>query len=383
MPGAAPLVSIIVPALNEGPNLRPLTERIAAALKEVDYEILIIDDNSRDDTPAVAAGLSPQFPLRLIVRMNPNNGLGGAVLHGFAEAKGEILVVMDADLQHPPEKLPELIAPLIEGRADFVLGSRHVPGGSTGERWGAFRRLNSWVATILARPFSGPVSDPMSGFFALRRETFERAERLQPLGYKIGLELMCKCRVRRAMEVPIHFAERSAGQSKLSLREQFRYLEHLSRLYDFCYPRISPIVKFLVVLALGWSVGLGIFALTLRQGVKTPFSPAIAYLGFIAVTAVFHRRYVNAQREFLLTRHPWREFVLVCTAEWLACVLAAVWIAQRVPGHSPVEVFVIPFLVGTAARYVLRKELMHDIRGLRREMRSEELGGYTRPHGDA
>jgi dolichol-phosphate mannosyltransferase len=295
-------------------------------------------------------------------------------MHGFSEARGAVLIVMDADLQHPPEKLPELIEPLRDLSAEFVLGSRHVPGGSTGEKWGAFRKLNSSVATLLARPFCGPVRDPMSGFFGLHRDTLMRAERLQPLGYKIGLELMCKCRVAgRVREVPIHFAERSAGQSKLSLREQFRYLEHLSRLYDFCFPRLSPIAKFLVVLLIGWSVGLGIFALTLRQGMKTPYSPIVAYGGFILVTAIFHRRYIHAQREFLLTRHPWREFVLVSLVEWLVCAATAIWLARRVPAHSPGEMFILPFLSGTIARYVLRKELMHDIRGLRREMRREEL----------
>jgi len=330
-----PQISIIVPALNEAANLRALTQRIAAAMAGRRYEILIIDDNSKDATPTVCAELASDFPLELVVRTKPINGLGGAVLHGFSVARGDILVVMDADLQHPPEKLPELIAPIESGEAEFVLGSRHVPGGSTGETWGAFRKLNSSVATMLARPFSGNAQDPMSGFFALRRETFKRAERLMPLGYKIGLELICKCRVQKVTEIPIHFAERTAGESKLSLREQFRYLEHLSRLYDFCYPRLSPIAKFLIVVLLGWSVGLAIF---------------------------------------LLTKSPWGEFALLCLAEWLACAAAGIWMAERVPGHSPTEMFVVPFAVGTVVRYVLRKELMHDIRGLRREMRAEEVG---------
>jgi hypothetical protein len=107
------------------------------------------------------------------------------------------------------------------------------------------------VATLLARPFAGDTSDPMSGFFALKRLTFDRAQRLTPLGYKIGLELMCKCRVEKVREIPVDFGTRHAGVRKLSLKEQFRYLEHLSRLYDLTYPRLSPILKFAMVVGLG------------------------------------------------------------------------------------------------------------------------------------
>jgi dolichol-phosphate mannosyltransferase len=148
----------------------------------------------------------------------------------MAQARGEVFVVMDADLQHPPSKLPELIAPIASGEAEFSLGSRYMSGGSTAERWGIFRMLNSRIATLLARPFSGRVTDPMSGFFAIGRSTFERGQRLTPIGYKIALELIAKCRVASVKEIRIHFAERARGESKLTLREQVRYLEHLSRL---------------------------------------------------------------------------------------------------------------------------------------------------------
>ena len=99
-----------------------------------------------------------------MVREEPKNGLSGAVLHGMAAAKGKIFRVMDADLQHPPESLPELLKPLREGSADFVIGSRYMPGGSTQMEWGLFRKINSRTATLLARPFAGRVTDPMADF---------------------------------------------------------------------------------------------------------------------------------------------------------------------------------------------------------------------------
>jgi dolichol-phosphate mannosyltransferase len=372
---ADPDISIIVPALNEAENLPALAERVDAALKGRNYELLIVDDNSRDNTKDVARELAQKYPLRLMVREQPKDGLGGAVLDGINATRGREIVVMDADLQHPPEKLPELLAPIEHDGADFALGSRYIPGGSTGEKWGLFRRINSRLATLLARPFSGRTNDPMSGFFALKRETFDRAQRLTPLGYKIGLELMCKCRVQNVREVPIHFAERERGQSKLTLREQFRYLEHLSRLYDFTFPRLSPVVKFGIVTVLSWLVGLAIYMLIIQSNLQPALAPPYAYLAAIMVTAVFHNRYVRAQREFLLTAHPWREFIMIAICELIACIVVASWLVRRVEHIGATELFVISFAAATLTRYILRKELMHDIRGLRRELRREEWAG--------
>jgi dolichol-phosphate mannosyltransferase len=373
MPDEPPLVSIIVPTLNEAENLPLLAPRVAAAMAGRAYELIVVDDDSRDDTPAVCARLARQYPLTLYVRENPKDGLSGAVLAGFERARGDVLVVMDADLQHPPEQLPALLAPLESGGADFVLGSRHAPGGTVAERWGVLRRVNSRVATLLARPFAGRVTDPMSGFFALRRSTLDRAERLTPLGYKIGLELMCKCRVGAVREVPIEFKARAHGRSKLTVREQFRYLEHLSRLYDFTFPRLSPVVKFLIATACGWFVGFALFLVMSRGGMVPMRAATLAYPGAILTTAAFHLRYVRTQREFLATRTPWRDFWLISLGEWTACALTATWLANRVREIHALEVFVLTFGAATVLRYVLRKELMHDIRGLRRTPRQEDL----------
>jgi dolichol-phosphate mannosyltransferase len=236
------------------------------------------------------------------------------------------------------------------------------------------RKINSRVATWLARPFAGAVSDPMSGFFALRRETYERGRRLTPLGYKIGLELMCKCRVAGVREVPIHFAERTRGQSKLTIREQFRYLEHLSRLYDFCFPRLSPIVKFLIVTAISWFVAFAVFVLLLKnRWLQTPWATSAAYAVAVAVTALFHARYVRTQREFLVRQRPWGDFLLSSLAEWGACTLTAIYLASRVPDPWYLELFFIPFGVALSVRYVLRKEFLLDVRGLRRLPRDDEV----------
>jgi dolichol-phosphate mannosyltransferase len=363
-------ISLIVPTLNEAANLAPLAGRVQQALAGRAYELLIVDDNSRDNTIDVCQALSQQFPLRLITRKTPADGLSGAVLAGLREARGRVLVVMDGDLQHPPEKLPELVAPIEDNTADFVIGSRYTTGGSIETGWTFYRAINSRIATVLARPFSGKISDPMSGFFALRRDNFLNARHLTPLGYKIALELICKTRAKRVLEVPIHFARRAAGESKLSLKEQFRYLEHLSRLYDFTYPRLIPVLKFLFVM-LGWAIGLGFFALLPREW-NVITAVLVSYGWVIAVTAVFHGRYVRTQHAFLTRPHPWRDFILSSLAELSACAVATVYLLHRT--HVPAfEIAIVAFIAALGARYILRKELLLDIRGLRHEIRKDEM----------
>lgn len=361
-----PLVSIVVPTLREAANLPTLVERIATALAAREYEILIVDDDSRDGTDRVCAELAKSYPIRCIVRTEPVDGLGGAVLLGLREARGEVLVVMDADLQHPPERLAALIAPIESGSADFSVGSRCVDGGSTSHDWPVSRRITSWVAKSLARPFAGGLKDVMSGYFALPRSVFARGEHLAPLGFKIGLELICKCRVTRLVEVPIHFGVRTHGQSKLNAREKFRYLEHLSRLYDFSYPRLIPFMKFAIVVSLSTLAGLGVYQLLTRlQDLHLWQCATLSYIAALAVTAIFHARYVRTQRHWLIQPHAWRDFLVSAGCETLACVAIAWFLDHRLRGPTAWELFLIPFAGAIVVRYILRKELLLDVRGLR------------------
>jgi dolichol-phosphate mannosyltransferase len=367
-----PDVSIVVPAWYEAENIPALVKRTADAMAGHSWEMIVVDDGSKDPTAEVCDELARTYPVRLLQRQHPEHGLSGAVLHGIADARGKTIVVMDADLQHPPERLPALLEALDAG-ADFALGSRYVPGGSTDAQWTFFRKINSEVATMLARPFAGKVRDPMSGFFALRRSTFDRAERLTPLGYKIALELMCKCRVQKVTEVPIHFGLRTQGESKLSLKQQFKYLEHLSRLYDFTFPRASPIIKFGIIVAIGLGVGLALFASINAVGGGIVLSSMVGYLGVIAVTAVFHLRYARTQRKFLVTRRPWGDFWTISVAEIGGVIAVSDWLSRHTRDVHPFELFLIAFACAMVIRYVFRKEFLQDVRGLRRHIRVEDI----------
>jgi len=250
---AAPELSIIVPTFREAANLPVLIERVFAALSAAGIvaEMIVVDDNSNDGTEQVVGDWSQRVPVKLIVRRE-ERGLSSAALRGFDEARGGLLLVMDADLSHPPERIADLIAPLRRNEADFVIGSRYVSGGTT-QDWGMDRWLNSFVATLLSRPLTS-ARDPMAGFFCLQRETLRRAAPLNPIGYKIGLELIVKCRCRRVAEVPIVFTDRLHGESKLTNKQRIEYLQHLVRLYRFKYPWLAPMLALGILALILWLV---------------------------------------------------------------------------------------------------------------------------------
>ena len=293
-----PKVSVIVPTYCEADNLPLLVPRIheAATSNGIDAEIIIVDDNSSDETPQVCRTLQESFPVRLIVRTG-ERGLSSAVIAGMRAAHGDVLLVMDADLSHPPEKIPELVSALNDPETDFVIGSRYVTGSSTAEDWGLLRWVNSRAATWLARPFTS-AKDPMAGFFSLRRSAFQSAEEtLNPIGYKIGLELIVKCGCKKVVEVPIHFADRLHGQSKLSIREQIHYLWHLKRLFDHQYRDWAYFVQFAMVGGSGMVVDLSCFGLFL-----VVFSTEVAR-GLAIWTAMTWNFTLNRLMTFSYARH--------------------------------------------------------------------------------
>jgi len=226
--------SIIVPTFNERDNIETLIERLIAVLPHSETELVFVDD-STDDTCAVIEAMARHAPIPITVhhRENGVGGLGGAVVEGMRIARGEWVVVMDADLQHPPEIVPDLIAAGLRDGADLVVGSRYAGGGDRNGLDNGYRRLVSGGSTLLTkilfRNDLTQVSDPMSGLFAIRASSLE-ADELRPLGYKILLELVVRNRPGRIIEVPYAFQPRHAGESKSSMAEGMRFLRHLGQL---------------------------------------------------------------------------------------------------------------------------------------------------------
>ena len=230
-----PKVALVIPTLHEAGNVRSLLDAARSTLAGVAarWEIIVVDDDSRDGTEElVLAAAQNDARVRLLVRRG-ERGLAGAILHGWQETDAEILGVMDADMQHPPELLPRLLDEILDGK-DLAVASRYAEGGSLGG-WNLLRALVSsaavWVTVPLQR--SGlRVRDAMSGYFMVRRHSVDGIA-FRTTGFKLLLEILVRGRIASVSETPFTFGKRKAGASKANVGVAWEYLQLLSALYVF------------------------------------------------------------------------------------------------------------------------------------------------------
>ncbi len=224
--------SIVVPTYDEAGGIEKLLRALDHTFKThgLDGEIIVVDDNSPDGTGAIVDALSQELPVRSLHRPG-KLGLSSGVIDGWKIARPQSLVLgaMDADFSHDIDALPKMVQALDSGKYGLAVGSRYVAGGGIAN-WPRRRILTSHVACWLARPLTR-VKDVTSGYFLVRREALDGVT-LDPIGFKIGLEVIAKAHYGEAIEVPYVFTDRVAGESKLNQREIFNYLKQLRRLYS-------------------------------------------------------------------------------------------------------------------------------------------------------
>ncbi|MFI2103190.1 glycosyltransferase [Isoptericola sp. NPDC019693] len=377
-------VTVVVPTYNEGPNVAELVRRLAAALgpdgegRRVapgGAEILFVDD-SRDDTPAIierVAATAP-LPVRMIHRDVPDGGLSGAVVAGLRAATGERVVVMDGDLQHPPEMVPVLLTTARETGADVVVASRYTGKGDAGGLDGRYRRWVSKASGLLARSMFPvklrDVSDPMTGFFVVRPGAVDLAG-LRPRGFKILLEILARQRLV-VVEEPFVFGERFAGRSKATVANGLRYVQQLTLLR---FGRLSP---FALIGALGAVLNLAILAGL--QGVGVHYLPAVIWANVVTIVINFllQERFVFA--DLRDGAHGfWGRFVRSFAfngTEAAVRTLLLWWIVERAVPH-PELVQAVLILVAFVVRFVFQAQVVYRPRGSARA--GARTGDHARP----
>jgi dolichol-phosphate mannosyltransferase len=223
--------SIVIPTYNEAGGIEKLLRALDGVFKAhgLDGEIIVVDDNSPDGTGAIVDRLATELPVRCLHRPG-KMGLSSGVIDGWKLARPEsrALGAMDADFSHDINVMPAMVEALESGKYGLAVGSRYVPGGGIAN-WPKRRIVTSRVACMLARPLTG-VKDVTSGYFLVKREALDGVE-LDPIGFKIGLEVIAKAHYGKALEVPYVFKDRTVGESKLNQKEIVNYLKQLSKLY--------------------------------------------------------------------------------------------------------------------------------------------------------
>ena len=308
------MLSIVVPTYKEAENLPLLAEQVNSCIgidgshASIDYELLIVDDMSPDNTVEVCEKLSEDYPLKLLRPQGRPRDLSLSVVDGINAATNDIVLVMDADLSHPPEKIAEMLQTLRNNPETFAIGSRYVNGGSFDRDWSLWRFLNSHVATLMARPLVR-CSDPMSGFFMFNRLQLGDLSRLNPIGYKIGLEIMVRGEFEPIAEVPIGFKDRELGASKMNFDQQWKYLRHLRRLYLHKFKGWAEFVHFGVVGASGFVIDLAFYYLFQTLGANHILARGISFWPAVSWNWALNRKTTFGDRGRRPKIKQWLEFV--------------------------------------------------------------------------
>ena len=296
---ALPLdVAVVVPTLNEAANVEKLIAKLSVVLAGRGWEVLFVDDNSADGTSELVRRIARESRHVRIVQRVGRRGLSSAVVEGILATAAPIVAVMDGDLQHSEETLPRLIDAIADGAADIAVGTRYVAGGGIGD-WDRDRARMSRLATRAGQIALGTdVSDPMSGFFAVRRDAFERAlPRLSAVGFKILLDILASSPVPlKVAEIPYQFRTREAGESKLGVRVIAEYAELIA---DKTIGRVVPVrlIKFLMVGGLGVFVHLAVLRMILGAGSAFFTAQTAAVMTAIAFNFFLNNSFTYADRK--------------------------------------------------------------------------------------
>lgn len=320
--GEQPLdVTIVIPTLNEVDNIQPLLERLGIALDEMEWEAIFVDDGSTDGTPELLTKVA-QYDRRVrLIRRIGRRGLSSAVVEGALASTTPVIAVIDADLQHDERILPQMIATIRDDGAELAVGTRYSAGGSTGD-WDEKRLKISRFATALAKPvMKTQLSDPMSGFFAIRREVLlEAAPKLSSVGYKILLDVVASApRALTVAEVPYTFGVRQHGESKL---DDMVALEYLELLLDKMVGRYVPVklIQFGAIGMLGVGVHLSLLYLAFDAfGARFAMAQTFAVIGAMTFNFALNNRFTYRDRQ--LKGAAWFRGLI---SFYLVCALGAV-----------------------------------------------------------
>jgi dolichol-phosphate mannosyltransferase len=337
-------LAIVVPTFNEAANVELLVKQVAEALPHIRWEIVFVDDNSPDGTAEKVRAMSLQDSRIRILHRHNRRGLSTACIEGILATSAEYVAVMDADMQHDERILGQMFERLTKGDVDLVVGSRYIEGGGVGD-WSRGRALGSQIATKLALKLTGaPMSDPMSGFFMIRRDVFMRSlPHLSSIGFKILLDIAASApSTLNAAEVPYTFRSRQLGESKLDSLVLWEYLELL---LDKAFGKYVParFVSFALVGCIGLVVHFAVLTL-LFVIIGTSFPVAQGVATFVAISNNFFLNNTLTYRDQRLKGMSlfwgWISFNLVCAtgaaanigvADWMF-VRHTYWVASAVAG---------------------------------------------------